>query len=153
MNHKVRNISKIKVIAIILAVFMVIFAGFSPKATAKQDQEATGGTTEPALITGIVTVEDSESASVLVKGNRLLTFTSVKQPYPPGVILYFPETALSDIDSPIVPESGLIASIKASQLTENGNSSRVEISLQTDTPYEVSREDADLKVGIKKLFS
>jgi len=150
MNHKVRNISKIEVIAIILAVFVVTFAGCSPKATVKQDQEATGETTEPALITEIVTIEDSESAVVLVKGNRLLTFTSVKQPHPPGVILYFPETALSDIGSPIIPESDLIASIKASQLTENGNTSRVEISLQTDTSYEVTREDADLKVTFKK---
>jgi hypothetical protein len=96
MSYNVRKELNIKVVAILLTVLMVIFAGCSPKATVKQDQKDTA---EPTLITGISTADETESAVLLIRSNRLLTFTSVKQPDPPGVILYFPETALSGIDS------------------------------------------------------
>jgi len=99
---------------------------------------------EPKRITGLSTNEDAESIAVLVKGNQELTYTSVKQHVPPGVILYFPETMLylDDLDTPHLTDSDIIASIKTSELTGNGRTSRLEILLK---PLEIFFERLNMK--------
>jgi len=62
----------------------------------KTDDSAQEGveTVLPKAINEITTTETPESTNVLIKGNRVLTYTSVKQPSPLAVILYFSETGL-----------------------------------------------------------
>jgi len=81
----------------------------------KETKNITAESSNPKLITQISEVEDSETSNVRVSGNQLLTYTSVKQSAPLGVLLYFPETDVDKIDTTYHPESDIVASIKAAK--------------------------------------
>ncbi len=150
MIYEITKLSRIGIIAIFFVILMAIFAGCAPKIASKQKNQAAEKPLEPKLITDIRISDDSESVTVSVKGNRLLTYTSVKRPFPLGVILYFPETALGSVKSTYTPDNDIIGSIKVSELTEKGHTSRIVISLKKDVPYEVTREGTGLKLSFSK---
>ncbi|MCG2831507.1 MAG: type IV pilus secretin PilQ [Desulfobacteraceae bacterium] len=139
--------SKIRVTAIFLVILIAVFTGCAQNMAAKKDMELSP---EPKLITEISTSEDSESFNVLVKGNRMLTYMSVKQLFPLAVLLYFPETALDNINTNISPESEIVGPITASELTEKGHKSRIEILLKKDVPYKADSEGTGLKISFSK---
>lgn len=148
MNYGNYKLSKIRATAIFLVILIAVFTGCAQNMAAKKDMEISS---KPKLITEISTSEDSESFNVLVKGNRVLTYMSVKQPLPLAVLLYFPDTALLDnIKTNISPESEIISSITASELTEEGHKSKIEISLKKDVPYKAAHEGTDLKISFSK---
>ncbi len=151
MNCEIKKLAKFSAIAVFLATLLFLFAGCASNTVAVK--ETSKDTTDPLglkIISDISTTENTESIMVSIRGNRLLTYTSVKQPFPLGVLLYFPETALGDINTDYTPDSDIISSIKASELTDKGNTSRIEILLKEDTPYEVTREDTGLSISFKK---
>ena len=136
---------------IFLLMILILFVGCaSSQMAAKQTEKGAAEPMGPKLITEISTSEDSESFMVWIKGNQLLTYTSVKQPVPLGVLLYFPETALGDVNPTLTPQSDIVGPINSSELTDKGHTARVEIALQKDMPYEVTREDLDLKISFSK---
>ena len=116
----------------------------------KETKKLSTQSSAPKLITQISEVEGSETSDVRVSGNQPLAYTSVKQSSPPGVLLYFPETDFDKIDTNYHPESNVVASIKASELTANGQTGRIEILLKEDVSYKVNREDNDLIISFKK---
>ena len=151
MNGKVKKLSRIGATTFFLGMLVTIFAGCASNTIAVQETKKDAAqSVEPKLITDISFTEDSESAVIWVRGNRLLTYTSVKQPFPLGVLLYFPETALGDTNTSYVPDSDIVSSIKASELTAKGHTSRVETLLKKDASYEVISEDTGLKISFKK---
>ena len=153
MFYKIMKFSKIWVPSILLIILMMLFAGCASSTAVRQaDQEQADQEVGESLnlITNISTAEGSESLAILIKAERLLTYTSVKQPMPLGVALYFPETALGKIKTALTPDSDIVASIKASELTENGHTSRIEIALKQDAPYEVFREGNGLQISFAK---
>jgi len=151
MNGKVKKLSRIGATTFFLGMLVTIIAGCASNTMAvKETKKDAAQSVEPKLITDISFTEDSESAVIWVRGNRLLTYTSVKQPFPLGVLLYFPETSLDNINTAYEPDSGIVSSIKASELTARGHTSRIEILLKKDSSYEVTREDADLRISFKK---
>ncbi len=85
--------------------------------------------------------EDETAALVTIYGNEPLTYTAVKMQFPLGVVLYFRDTALQDIEETYVTESALIKSIETSELDGETRSSRIEIRLNEDVPYDVGREE------------
>lgn len=148
MFYKIMKFSKIWVPSILLIILLMLFAGCaSSKAVKQADQEAVESLN---LITDINLTEDSESLAISIKGKQLLTYTSVKQPMPLSVVLYFPETALGEIETALTSDSDIVASIKASELTENGHTSRIEIALKKDASYEVFREGNGLQILFAK---
>ena len=153
MFYKIMKFSKIRALSILLIILIMLFAGCASSTAIKQagqeqaDQEVGESLN---LITNISTAEGSESLVILIKAKRLLTYTSVKQPMPLSVALYFPETALGEIETALALDSDIVASIKASELTEDGHTSRIEIALRQDAPYEVSREGNGLQISFTK---
>ena len=151
MKCKLNKLLKIGTTAFFMLVVVILFAGCaSNQMAAKQTDKGLGEPLEPKLITEITTVEDSESFVVWVKGNRMLTYTSVKQPFPLGVLIYFPETVLGNIDRTYTPESDVVASINVSKLTDSAQTARIEIALKKDTSYEAIREGNGLRISFKK---
>lgn len=150
MNCNIRKLSIFGATAIFLATLLLHFAGCASSTKTVKGQLDTAESSEPKLITDISTTEDSESSTVLVSGDRLLTYTSVKQPFPLGVLLYFPETALDNIETTYTPDSDIVESIQASEITDKGHTSRIEILLKKDASYEVARVDTGLKISFKK---
>ena len=148
MNNKIKELSKIGILVFFLVILAALISGCTPKMSTKE-----GDIEKPPelkLITGISTTEDSESVNILIKGNSLLTYTSVKQPFPLSVILYFPGTALDNVESAFSLDNDMIDAIKVSETTEKGHTSIIEISLKKDTSYEVTREDTGLNISFPK---
>ena len=151
MNGNIKRWSKIGAITFFLGILMTVLAGCASNTMAVKDTKKDAGQSfEPRHITDISASEDLTSSIIWIRGNRLLTYTSVKQPFPLGVLLYFPETAIGDINTSYVPDSDIVSSIKASELTTKGHTSRVEILLKKDASYEVTREDTGLKISFNK---
>ena len=140
MNGNIKKWSKIGAIIFFLGMLITVWAGCASNTrVVKETKKDAGQSLEPKHITHISASEDLTSSIIWIQGNRLLTYTSVKQSFPLGVLLYFPETALGDIDTSYVPDSDIVSSIKATELTTKGQTSRVEILLKKDASYEVTR--------------
>lgn len=148
MRYNKMGLSKIYVIAILVLVLAV--AGCASTSTPSPTEMSPGpGSEADKLITAIATEEDSDFYYVTVTANQPLTYTSVKQESPLGVIFYFPETALDAIPTDYSFESNTVAGIKASVLAEKGSAARIEVQLKNDVTPSVS----SLRNGIKISFA
>ena len=151
MIHLITRFFRKEALIIFLLSATVIFAGCaSNKADVEKldDGEVSAATN---LITDIITAEDSESTTVTVRGNRYLTYTSIKQDIPLGILFYFHETGLDEsIQSTYTPESDIITSIETSELTDQEGTTRILISLKKDMPYDVTPDDTGIKISFLK---
>jgi len=103
------------------------------------------------LITDIVTSEDAANLFVTVKGSQRLAYTAVKQDFPLGVQFYFPGTALDNLkESYYPPENDTISAIRATEVAEGGQASRIFIALKRDVAYELIPEGADIKIAFPR---
>ena len=151
MNCEIQKPLKLRILSSFLVILLPMFIGCASNTKAvKETKKLTAESSTPTLITQISAVEDSETSDVRVSGSQLLTYTSVKQSSPLGVLLYFPETDVDNIDTTYHPESDVVASIKTFELTAKGQTTRIEILLKEDVSYEVIREDNDLIISFKK---
>jgi type IV pilus assembly protein PilQ len=129
-----------------LVIFLIAVLGLSGGCAAnKPVAKETPGEQRAAsakTISAIVVTENAESCIVRVEGSSQLTYTSVKQDFPLGVLFYFRDTG---IDSAVVPqtvtENTLIDSVEASQISEDQGMSRLFIALKQDAPYAVVDDD------------
>jgi len=129
----------------------IIFAGCASKKADVEKLDDDVESAAPNLITGIIAAEDSESTTVTVRGNRYLTYTSIKQDIPLGILFYFHETGLDEsIQSTYMPESEIITSIETSELTDQEGTTRILISLKKDIPYDVTPDDTGIKISFLK---
>jgi len=102
------------------------------------------------VITDISTTDGPAAIYVLIKGKPLLTYSAFKQPSPLSVVLFFPETVLENVKIRQPADHNTVGLIQASELTEEGHTTKILISLKKDVPYVVSREDDGLKVAFQK---
>ena len=129
-----------------LASIVMGCASTSPQKAPEQSEKQTG----PKHITRISTTEDRDSLNVLISGTGALTYTSIKQPHPLSVILYFPDTILENIKPLYAIDSDLIAAVKTSQFKTRKDVSKIEIMLKKDISYEVVPKNSGLKVAFQK---
>ena len=116
----------------------------------KQTQKDIEKPTVLRRITDIRTTDGPESIHVLIMGKPLLTYSAFKQPSPLSVVLFFPETALENVKIQQTVDSNTVGLIQASELTEQGHTTKILISLKKDVPYVVNRENGGLKVSFQK---
>jgi len=103
------------------------------------------------LISDIVASEDETATVVTIKGNRPLTYTAVKQDFPQGVLFHFPNTALDNIKNVYYPpQSDTIGSIRASQIDEGGQTTRIFIALKHDAPYSLKPDGNNLVISFPR---
>jgi len=151
MNCKINTLLKMNIVTFFGVILLLVFIGCASNTkSVKEAQEPAVESPQPKLITQISTTDDPKASIVRISGNQMLTYTSVKQPSPPGVMLYFPETTFGDIEENYHPESDIIASIHTSALKTKKETSRVEILLKKDVSYEVNRDDGGLVISFKK---
>jgi type IV pilus assembly protein PilQ len=107
---------------------------------------------ETRLITDIATSEDAESSMVTLKGSQSLTYSAIKQVFPLGVLLHFPETALDNIREVYYPpHSKVIGAIRATQSEEaKGTTSRIFIALKEDLPYHITPDEDGIHISFPK---
>ncbi|NVM21454.1 MAG: type IV pilus secretin PilQ [Desulfobacterales bacterium] len=132
----------------VLGVVFVLI-GCASKPPAKPAAVAPESTSKEKTIHRIAVSEDKATVLVSICANRPLSYTAVKHQFPVGVVLYFPDTALRGVKDSYVPETTLIKAIQASELKAKRRSSRIEIRLNEDVPYEVSRVENKVLVCLK----
>jgi type IV pilus assembly protein PilQ len=101
-------------------------------------------------ITSIGLSEGADAVDVVISGTAPLTYTSVKQPLPLGVVLYFPNTRLNVPSSRVASSGNPVFSIEASQVETKNETSRIEILLASDVPYHVVQDGTSLNIQFKK---
>ena len=151
MNYMGMTSTRVKKSAIILlAALMAFAAGCATAPPTGSIAQQTSQTDASQRITGISTTTDAESTTVTIRGTEKLAYTSVKQPFPAGVVLYFPETNIDNGGIEAVTENAVVSSIETFGPTEGGKASRVNILLKQDVPYEATQNGTDLKIVFKK---
>lgn len=136
---------KILAIGIIL---MISMAGCAGQVENKTPDEAVNSDLSK-VIDSITTEQSGGAFNIYLRGSQNLNFTSVKQPFPTGVILYFPNTKLDNINTEFHFESGIVETIKASEYNQEKQTSRIEILLREDVGYKVSKADDGLLIAFK----
>ncbi|MBW1821493.1 MAG: AMIN domain-containing protein [Deltaproteobacteria bacterium] len=148
MIHLIARFFRKEALTIFLLSATLIFAGCASNKADVEKLDDAEVSVAANLITDIITAEDSESTTVTVKGNRYLTYTSIKQDIPLGILFYFHETGLDEsIQSIYTPESDIITSIETSELTDQEGTTRILISLKKDIPYDVTPDDTGIKIS------
>ena len=104
-------------------------------------------------IIGVDFSEEAGKTIITVKGTEKLMYTSVKQPVPLGIVLYFPGI---DVDQGITGpqiENDIINSIEISGPAQSEKAAKVHILLNKDVPYEVSQAGSDLEIAFPKSMT
>ncbi|MDO9110078.1 MAG: type IV pilus secretin PilQ, partial [Desulfatirhabdiaceae bacterium] len=96
-------------------------------------------------------IKESDADVVNILGNTILSYTSIKQPSPLSVVLYFPET-VSDVTPAAPAVADIIGDIAISRVGD-ALTTKVEIALTKDVPYQVHREGNTLKVSFARRTS
>jgi type IV pilus assembly protein PilQ len=109
-----------------------------------------GGSIPARRINQIEVVDQPEAVHVLIQGQPLLTYTSVKQSAPRGLILYFSNTGLETSQNFFVPPNPVLQSVTAAEVAREGTTARVQLLLKRDALYEINRQGGGLKVVIDK---
>ncbi|MBN1930328.1 MAG: type IV pilus secretin PilQ [Desulfobacterales bacterium] len=152
MNNSIYKSLSTKALIAFFAFWMLVCLGCTTNLVSRQKKTDPEENNKAKLINEISTNEDSEYIDIRVKGNRYLNYTSVKQPSPVGVILYFPDTDLGNIKTFYETDNDTISSIKVSKLTGKEISSKIEILLKKDASYQVTREGAEIIISFKKAL-
>ena len=125
-------------------------------ATQNADRETGVAGLDPSQsmeITSIGLSEEPDSINVVINGIEPLTYTSVKQPLPLGVVLYFPNTRLNVSQTDVPSTGNPVTSIHAGQIEAKTNTTRIEILLASDVPYNVVQDGNSLKIQFPKNIS
>ena len=104
-------------------------------------------------ITAIGLSEETDATSVVIAGTEPLTYTSVRQPLPLGVVLYFPKTRLNLANTDVTSSGDPVISVHAGQIENKDNTSRIEILTASDAPYNVVQDGTSLVVKFTKTAS
>ena len=105
----------------------------------------------PKQITGIYVSNESGVDVVNIQGNTVLSYTSIKQPSPLKVILFFPETDVSvPAQQALIEPAAVIGDISVSRVG-GVQTGKVEIALKRDVSYQVLREGNSLKVSFSGI--
>ena len=127
-------------------VVVFLFASCATQDAGRQTGMTTLDASQQMRITSITLSETADGLDVIITGNAPLTYTSVKQPLPLGVVLYFPETQLDAANPAVDSTDGPVTAIHADQVKTTIDTTRVEILLAADAPYQVVQEGAALKI-------
>ncbi|VVS92687.1 type IV pilus secretin PilQ [Desulfoluna spongiiphila] len=95
------------------------------------------------VITGVDTRVASGEVVVSIQGSAMLTYASIPQSLPPGVVLHFPDADVADgaVQSPV--DNAVVETIEASR---QGNATQLKILLKDESEYEVVRSGNGLNV-------
>jgi len=139
-NSAIRTLTMVGLIAL-------LFSCASQPVTEQSVQP--GDSSAMAAITSVTAFENSDGAVVTIAADAPLTFSSLKQPDPPAVVLYFPETTADQAQVSQPSDNGVIGGITTRQ--GNGErTARVEIQLVADSAYTAVNEGNSVKVTFVK---
>lgn len=99
------------------------------------------------MIHGIDVKKVDKTIEIRIMGNKELTYTSIKQPFPFAICVYLPETKINPgLTAPGSIETAAIGGVKLAYADQLETTVKLEIALNQDIPYEVREEGAQLRV-------
>ncbi len=142
-----RTITMKRLVVFCLLAFLLGMSGCArQKATQTIKTRPQPASVPLATIEAIKAFQEEGRVQVAIDADKPLTYTSVKQPDPLAVLLFFPNTRLAEVPSTLPGLDPLIQEIKTAT-AKNANTVRVEILLGKDVPYKVE------EAGTKLLLS
>ncbi|GBC63264.1 hypothetical protein DENIS_4258 [Desulfonema ishimotonii] len=102
-------------------------------------------------ITNLEIVNRSDTISLLIRGSRLLTYTTVKQASPQALILYFSNTLLDTPENVFTPPNNVIRRVQASAVPGQSRTIQLRVHLKKNAYYEITRRGNGLKVSFSKV--
>ncbi len=141
-----RTITTKRLVVFCLLVALIGLAGCArQKATQTTKPRPQPASVPLATIEAIDTFMEQGRVQVVIKANQSLTYTSVKQPDPLAVLLFFPNTQLANLPAQLPGREPVVKGIKTS-MAENANTAKVEILLARDVPYSVGESESGLLI-------
>lgn len=95
------------------------------------------------VITDVETRVASGEVIVSIQGSAMLTYASIPQSLPPGVVLHFPDASVSEAAVRPAVENSVVETVTASR---QGNATQLKILLKGESEYEVVRRGNGLDV-------
>jgi type IV pilus assembly protein PilQ len=143
------NLKQCRILLSIGIIASMLVSGCATRMENKSSSEI-GQSDSSKVINSITTDQNQDKFNVYLTGSENLTFTSVKQPFPAGVILYFPNTKLYNIKDNFEFAEGIVEAIKSTEYNQDNHTARIEILLRKDVGYQVIKEDKGLLVSFKQ---
>ncbi len=145
-----------RIAGIALSLFLSFFVWMGGPADsmcwAQMNGNMAQGSAVTKRITDIRITDQPDAVDVFIQGNQMLTYTSVRQPVPLALVLYFARTGLATTQNFFTPPNEVIHSIVATELVQQGHTTtKVKILLKKDAFSEITREGSDLKVSFSKI--
>ncbi len=141
------------VATVFLMLSAVLLSGCAVKKEARNTaaaQQVPSASTDVRMITAIHTVDNPDAVDLFIDGNQLLTYTSVRQPLPLKMVLYFPETRFAEDLAARAADNEIIGGVTVIRPDDSEATSRVEISLKKDIPCTITRAGSGLKLSFPK---
>ena len=145
-----RDLWKVRCSLFTVALLFVMVGCASKPPTKPAEAPPPESAAQTKTVYRIAVSEEEATALLTLYANQPLTYTAVKHQFPLGVVLYLPDTGLEGIQESYTPESSVIKSIQTSVLKRERPSSRIEVRLNEDVPYEVTRADNRVLVRFKR---
>ena len=152
-NFRIRFSKKLTLAFCLGLVVALLLAGCATQNTDRKTSAPSIDPSQSMEITSIGLSEEPDSTNVVINGIEPLTYTSVKQPLPLGVVLYFPNTRLNVSQTDVESTGNPVTSIHAGQIEAKNNTTRIEILLASDVPYNVVQDGNSLKIQFSKKTS
>ena len=109
--------------------------------------EAASTADEQQSVQNVITSVVIEGNQVVIQSDNKLTYTSVKHIVPsPGIVFYFPNTILKQINDINDTGNDVIKAILMRQQDLNGPYSKIELLLSQDTAYDTRQHDNKLVI-------
>ncbi len=99
----------------------------------------------PVAISAVEAAQTADGAEVVVTADQPLTFSSLKQPDPPAVVLYFPNATVAGLPAEQDTAQDLIPRILA-QDGNGGKTARLELRLAADATYAARQEGNSVRL-------
>lgn len=133
---------------VFMIIGLVLMAAGCASQSAPQSETESPPAMQRTAITDIATSYTAEITEVMISADGPLTFSSLKQPDPLAVVLYFPQTSASQVNVERNSDSPLIRGI-AAQENPGSHTTRVEIQLADDVAYAAEQTEQ----GVNLIFS
>ena len=99
------------------------------------------------MINDIMTIQSAHSLTVVVQGDRPLTYTFMQQDSPQALVIRFANTSFDRLGTVFFPPENIaVHSIRTEQIPENGMEARVILGLKGNIPYQLVPEENSLRV-------
>jgi hypothetical protein len=149
-QQMMKQVPKIGRPTIILFLFIVAMAGLSGCAADKAVEVELPVTKR---ITDLIINQDSNSLIFKIKGNQLLTYTEIKQAFPPGVLFQFPDTAVDIVrQTYLPPDNQIIRSIEVKEIhADQTTAASIFIALKREATYDLNSDDAGVVITFAKI--